>query len=144
MNLDPERVIRQRQARAWSQDELAIACGLNLRTIQRVEKAGAASLQTRKALASAFGIDLRELESRATRLTPCPSCGSDAVYRYAHPFDDPVSAGGATLLPGLGGVLRAARLQPCVCADCGHVRLFTTEAARAKLGTAKHWKRVED
>ncbi len=142
MNLDPERIIRHRQTRAWSQDELAIACGLNLRTIQRVEKDGAASLQTRKALASAFGIELRELESRALRLNPCPSCGSVEVYQYAHAFEDPSAPGGATVLPGLGGFLRAAMLRPCVCADCGHVRLFASEAARDKLKSAKRWKRV--
>lgn len=41
---------------------MAIASGLNLRTIQRIEKEASASLQSRKALASALDIDSSALE----------------------------------------------------------------------------------
>jgi len=47
---------------SWSQEELAIASGLNLRTVQRIEKEATASLQSKKALASAFGIAVKDLE----------------------------------------------------------------------------------
>jgi transcriptional regulator with XRE-family HTH domain len=55
-------VIALRAKKAWSQEELSIASGLNLRTIQRIEKEASASLQSIKALASAFAIGIKELE----------------------------------------------------------------------------------
>lgn len=55
-------VLRMRKDKAWSQDELAMASGLNLRTIQRIEKEATASLQSAKALASAFDMNIRDLE----------------------------------------------------------------------------------
>ena len=36
---------------------------MNLRTVQRMESSGVASLQSRKALAAAFNIDVHELDS---------------------------------------------------------------------------------
>lgn len=39
-----------------------MAAGLNLRTIQRIEKEATASLQSMKALASAFKVNIRALE----------------------------------------------------------------------------------
>lgn len=64
MKINAELVLDQRNAHAWSQEELAIAAGLNLRTVQRVESEGAASLQTKKALASAFGLEAGDLDYR--------------------------------------------------------------------------------
>lgn len=43
-----------REMRQWSQEQLADISGLNVRTIQRVEQGLSASLDTRRALASAF------------------------------------------------------------------------------------------
>lgn len=43
-----------RETRQWSQEQLAAISGLNVRTIQRVEQGLSASLDTRRALASAF------------------------------------------------------------------------------------------
>jgi len=43
-----------REMRQWSQEQLAEISGLNVRTIQRVEQGLSASLDTRRALASAF------------------------------------------------------------------------------------------
>ena len=62
MRINAELVIALRAKRAWSQDELSIASGLNLRTIQRIEREASASLQSKKALASVFGIDIHDLE----------------------------------------------------------------------------------
>ena len=52
-----------RKQRSWSQDDLAAAAGLNLRTVQRIESSGDASLQSRKAIAAAFNIEINELDS---------------------------------------------------------------------------------
>ncbi len=48
MKINAELVVKLRKATPWSQDELAIASGLNLRTIQRIEKQATASLQSKK------------------------------------------------------------------------------------------------
>jgi transcriptional regulator with XRE-family HTH domain len=62
MKVKVDLVIQKRKGKAWTQDELAIASGLNLRTIQRIEKEATASLQSMKALASAFDLNIRDLE----------------------------------------------------------------------------------
>lgn len=54
-------VKKARQARAWPQQQLAEIAGVNLRTIQRLEKDGAASFETLRGIASAFEIDVKEL-----------------------------------------------------------------------------------
>lgn len=51
-----------RQQKAWSQDQLATVSGISLRTIQRIENKGTSSLESRKALASVFGVEANELE----------------------------------------------------------------------------------
>ena len=63
MKINVELVLNGRKQRSWSQDELAIASGLNLRTIQRIESEGSASLQSKKALASALELDVLDLSS---------------------------------------------------------------------------------
>ena len=62
MNVDADRITRLRTGRTWSQDELATAAGLSLRTVQRIENGGTASLQSLKALAAAFEVDLERLK----------------------------------------------------------------------------------
>ena len=46
-----------REMRQWSQEQLAAISGLSVRTIQRVEQGLSASLDTRRALASAFELE---------------------------------------------------------------------------------------
>jgi len=48
---------RLRLQRAWSQEELAECSGISVRTIQRLEKGGQMSLESRKALAATFDLD---------------------------------------------------------------------------------------
>ena len=62
MKVDSDRIIELRNERSWSQEELAITSGLNLRTIQRIEKEGVISLQSKKALAATFAVDIRVLD----------------------------------------------------------------------------------
>jgi len=66
MKLNRETVITLRKRMLWSQDELAAAAALNLRTIQRVESDGSASLQSAKAMASALEVKVSELEMQET------------------------------------------------------------------------------
>ncbi len=68
MKINARLVVTLRNRRSWSQEELATAAGLNLRTIQRIESDGVASLQSRKALASAFEMDVHELDTQEKRV----------------------------------------------------------------------------
>lgn len=61
MKIDSNLVKKLRTAKNWSQEQLSEACGLSLRTIQRLENGGNASLESVRALAAAFGIDPNEL-----------------------------------------------------------------------------------
>ena len=54
MQINALFIREKRTQRGWTQQQLADICGLSLRTIQRVELHGIASLETSKALASAF------------------------------------------------------------------------------------------
>lgn len=54
-------VKKAREERAWPQWQLAKAAGVTLRTIQRLERDGAASLETLKGVAGAFDIDVKQL-----------------------------------------------------------------------------------
>ena len=51
-----------RLQRAWSQEQLAECSGLSVRTIQRLEKGGQMSLESRKSIAAAFDLDAGEIE----------------------------------------------------------------------------------
>ena len=62
MKIDTVLVKHLRNKQAWSQEELAVASGLNLRTIQRIEKEGSISLQSKKALASVYNLSTEELD----------------------------------------------------------------------------------
>ena len=61
MKVDSSYIKAQRARRAWSQEHLAEVTGLGLRTIQRIEKTGAASYESARSLAAVFEIDVAEL-----------------------------------------------------------------------------------
>ena len=56
MKVKSSLVRKYRTKLMWSQEQLAAACGLGLRTIQRIEARGTASTETIKALASVFEV----------------------------------------------------------------------------------------
>lgn len=72
MYLNPSYLRLLRQTRRWTQEELAIAAGVSLRTIQRAEQDGNVGLATVKSLAAALEVDAHELES-VTQETRTPS-----------------------------------------------------------------------
>ncbi len=61
MHLDNDAVRELRLDRGWTQQQLADACGVSMRTVQRVEKDGVASLETTTALGVVFGVERRDL-----------------------------------------------------------------------------------
>ncbi len=54
--------------RAWSQEHLARAAGLGLRTIQRIESSGVASFESTLAIAGAFDVPVDELTINLRRI----------------------------------------------------------------------------
>lgn len=70
MKIDVHTLRRLRDERSWTQEHLATVSGLSLRTIQRIEREGNASADSRLSLANAFQIDVSEL---APAPSPSPS-----------------------------------------------------------------------
>ncbi len=54
---DAAKIKRWREERNWSQEHLAEAAGISLRTIQRIENGDGASRETVMALAAVFNVD---------------------------------------------------------------------------------------
>lgn len=84
-------VKKERDARAWTQTQLAQVAGINLRTVQRLEKDGSASFETLMGIAQAFGIDVKQLNPLSKRqqkadsqkkvhLMPRLTSGKDLVH----------------------------------------------------------------
>lgn len=94
MKIDPETIRQLRDDRAWSQEHLAAVTGLSLRTIQRAESEGNASAETRMSLATAFDVDLAQLNPPITSNAPAapsppglsPSAGSPPDPRQPGPL----------------------------------------------------------
>ncbi|MBK8900013.1 MAG: DUF805 domain-containing protein [Anaerolineaceae bacterium] len=77
MKIDSTLVKKLRTAENWSQEQLSEKSGLSLRTIQRLENGGSASIESVRALAAAFGIDPSELMLSSE--TEAPQTPLDAV-----------------------------------------------------------------
>lgn len=63
MYINIDLLKREREARNWTQQQLADICDLSLRTIQRIEKSGIASKESLASLGSAFNIEASALIS---------------------------------------------------------------------------------
>ena len=61
MRVNSNRIRSEREKRAWSQEHLADVSGLGVRTIHRIENTGIASLESVKALASVFELEISQL-----------------------------------------------------------------------------------
>lgn len=61
MKIDSDIVRKLRTARGWSQEQLGVVSGLSLRTIQRLENGENGSIESVRALATAFDVDTNEL-----------------------------------------------------------------------------------
>jgi DNA-binding XRE family transcriptional regulator len=70
MKVDSSYIREQRERRAWSQEHLAEVTGLGLRTIQRIEKTGAASYESARSLAAVFGVDVADLGDESAMRGP--------------------------------------------------------------------------
>lgn len=59
-------VKKLRIEKGWSQEHLAQICGLNVRSIQRVESGNKTSLETLKTLSSVFEVEISKLTEEIT------------------------------------------------------------------------------
>ena len=67
MSISVTKIVSFRKSRGWSQEKLAAMSGLSERTIQRVEKDGSGSLDTKMALATAFDVSPAELNEKVEK-----------------------------------------------------------------------------
>src|SRR5687767_4854334 len=71
MFINKDTVKKLRLEKSWSQEKLAEAASMNLRTLQRIEKDGVASLRSCESLASALDVEPQELRiGAATEILP--------------------------------------------------------------------------
>lgn len=79
MEINRNVIKDHRTDRSWSQQHLADACDISLRTIQRVENLGVASTETVMALAAVLGVDqtslLPQSENERSRFLPKSDVG---------------------------------------------------------------------
>jgi transcriptional regulator with XRE-family HTH domain len=95
MKVDSSYIKAQRERRAWSQEHLAEVAGLGLRTIQRIEKTGAASYESARSLAAVFGMDVAAL--RVQHASPA-TAGARLAFRPVLGVLGALVAGGALLV----------------------------------------------
>lgn len=62
-NFDAKKLVQMRKAQFWSQEDLSAASGVSVRTIQRLEREGGGSLETWKALAAGFDVEIAALQN---------------------------------------------------------------------------------
>lgn len=62
MQLNSQHIRELREQKAWTQQHLADACGISLRTIQRVEKYGNASPETTMGLCAVLEVEMDTLK----------------------------------------------------------------------------------
>jgi transcriptional regulator with XRE-family HTH domain len=82
MKLNSGLIRQEREKRAWSQEHLAGATGLALRTIQRIESSGSASFDSASAIAAVFGLPVATL--RDDGKGPAASSGGPRTWFTWH------------------------------------------------------------
>ena len=83
MKINSNRVKQLRNQRSWSQDQLASVSGLSLRTIQRIENLSTCSLDSKRALAAVFEVDIDELTLNEQRSVLAERNWKGRSYGYA-------------------------------------------------------------
>jgi len=88
MQVDAQLIKSERLKRAWSQEQLAQVSGLGIRTVQRVESGGNASLETIKALAAVLELPVESLLTNTAAEQPItlPSTHRFSLFRPVRAF----------------------------------------------------------
>ena len=77
--INSDLVKARRLEKSWSQEKLATASGLSLRTVQRAENSGTSSLETRLALSAALNIPAETLMPTSSKTQQIKNT---AIYGY--------------------------------------------------------------
>ncbi|GHE86233.1 helix-turn-helix domain-containing protein [Thalassotalea profundi] len=64
--ISTDKIKQLRTQHGWSQEQLAIVSGVSVRTIQRIEKSGECSLESKMALAGAFSVSVEYLNDSSS------------------------------------------------------------------------------
>jgi transcriptional regulator with XRE-family HTH domain len=80
VKLNPAGVKKLRESKSWTQEHLANAAGVSLRTIQRMESEGSASAESRLAVAAALGVPVENIH---LALTGSPAAPRAELHRIA-------------------------------------------------------------
>lgn len=71
VQVDGDLIRSERERRAWSQEHLAAAAGIGVRTVQRVEATGVASYESLRAISAALEVPLAQV--RRDHVVPQPA-----------------------------------------------------------------------
>jgi transcriptional regulator with XRE-family HTH domain len=77
-------VQKLRLQRGWSQEQLAELSGLSVRTVQRIERGNAASVESLKALGAVFEIDFSQLKELDMSTSETPRVTPEEALALAH------------------------------------------------------------
>jgi transcriptional regulator with XRE-family HTH domain len=89
-----------RLQRGWSQEQLAELSGLSVRTIQRLERGQAASVESLKALGAAFAIDFSHLKEPEMNTIGNPASPSPVTTRQSISPDEALALAHVRKLKG--------------------------------------------
>jgi transcriptional regulator with XRE-family HTH domain len=128
VKIDRQLVIAEREKRAWSQQHLADAAGLALRTIQRIETGGTGSYESAKAIAACLEISLSVL-----RVAAEPKAGPLSIS--SRPAKVAGSVLGASLLAGLAALFFQSAFAEQVLLDVSITREQAVLGQDSKTGT---------
>jgi transcriptional regulator with XRE-family HTH domain len=117
--MDGTRVQRLRREHGYTQERLAEASGITVRTVQRIEAGNDASLETQALIARALGVDVGELRAPAAAHPAAedPTTRAAALAPRRHDADetarqqerrDAVRDGARSLYAGLGVIVTLA------------------------------------
>ncbi|MCA1247078.1 2TM domain-containing protein [Massilia sp. MS-15] len=118
---------KMRLKRGWSQQQLADASGLSVRTVQRIESGQAGSVESIKSIAAVFGVDFSTLSSEA--IMADKQSGAEAI-RERMAF---------MRVQRIRGFYMHLMLYLVVTAGCGVIDLFTSPGILWFVGLALFW-----
>jgi transcriptional regulator with XRE-family HTH domain len=104
VRVDGERIRLEREKRAWSQEHLAGAAGIGVRTIQRIEATGVTSYESVRAIAAALQMPVTDL-----RTGDGPSQTAPRSSEFDVPARVDLGAAPGPTLPGAARVRLACR-----------------------------------
>lgn len=103
-----------RLSRAWSQEQLAELSSLSVRTIQRIENGGQASLETLSAIAAAFDLNVADLNAEMSAAPSQDEALNEKIAQAKKRLDREY------------GFYRAVLTWAVVCAGLAAINLFTS------------------